>query len=233
MLYKGVQLDLKYEDVKIEDMLNPNTSSTNISTSKSFNKQDNLKRNVQLLCETLNDAGFRNDGHKWQSGIDPKSTFGGGICFDKSAFNYLKTNGYLDKNICWKCGDEPITKEFSFNIGNDSSIKYNICKNCFKKGKKTQNVIEGKDSANCYIATVCYGDINAPELNILRYFRDNHLKNTNLGSKFVDAYYCASPSIAEFLKNKKVLNLIIKKLILNPIVDFVKRKKTTHNNGYK
>ncbi len=44
-------------------------------------------------------------------------------------------------------------------------------------------------SSSCFIATAVYGDINAPEVQVLRRFRDNVLMETGLGRKIVDLYY--------------------------------------------
>ncbi len=44
-------------------------------------------------------------------------------------------------------------------------------------------------AAHCFIATEIYGDINAPEVETLRAFRDNSLSKNYLGRKFVSFYY--------------------------------------------
>lgn len=189
-----------------------------------MDKKENLKKYVQELCDVLNQNGFRDEnGFEWQAGFDPRSTFGGGICFDKKAFHFLKKNGHLDKTICLKCGEQPITNEYSFTDGIDSSINYKICSNCFGVGKKTQNLREGKGSSNCYIATVCYEDSNSVEVEALRQFRDNHLSKSLIGQKFIDLYYSYSPKIAENMKGKKNLNKSIKLLILNPLVKLIRK----------
>jgi hypothetical protein len=41
----------------------------------------------------------------------------------------------------------------------------------------------------CFIATEVYGDINAPQVQVLRGFRDNTLSRYHLGRKFTEWYY--------------------------------------------
>jgi hypothetical protein len=70
----------------------------------------------------------------------------------------------------------------------------------------------------CFIATVVYGDINAPEVIILRKFRDEKLKRTQAGRFFIRTYYKFGPYAARFLSRharikrmmKKALNFVAK-----------------------
>ena len=55
--------------------------------------------------------------------------------------------------------------------------------------------------ANCFVATAVYGDIDAPEVQVLREFRDNVLMESDLGRKVVDFYYSgAGKRTAEFIE---------------------------------
>jgi hypothetical protein len=55
----------------------------------------------------------------------------------------------------------------------------------------------------CLIATATYGSALAPEVQLLRNFRDNSLMNTKAGSNFMIAfnslYYSVSPNVASYL----------------------------------
>jgi len=72
----------------------------------------------------------------------------------------------------------------------------------------------------CFIATACYGDYDAPEVLLLRSYRDNVLLKSVSGRFFVSFYYLLSPHIAILLDKsqltkrfiRKLLNLIIKLL---------------------
>ncbi|MCL2722768.1 MAG: ribosomal protein L7/L12 [Treponema sp.] len=72
-------------------------------------------------------------------------------------------------------------------------------------------------SGACYIATVCYGDYDCPQLLTFRNFRDDYLSNNIFGKIFIRVYYYFSPSIARWLKNKYKINTFVRKYILNKI----------------
>lgn len=55
------------------------------------------------------------------------------------------------------------------------------------------NKSQGKRKSGCYIATCVYGSYNAPEVMILRKFRDNRLSKTVMGRFFIKIYYKISP----------------------------------------
>ena len=72
--------------------------------------------------------------------------------------------------------------------------------------------------AGCFIATACYGDINASEVLVLREYRDNHLLPSKVGAAIVSVYYVVSPVIARTLTRHPRAAQCIKNRILNPIV---------------
>lgn len=76
-------------------------------------------------------------------------------------------------------------------------------------------------SEGCYIATAVYGSYEAPEVLILRKFRDTVLKRYLLGEVLISFYYFVSPSIAQMLKGKKRINYMIK-MILDEFVRVLK-----------
>lgn len=94
--------------------------------------------------------------------------------------------------------------------------------NNFFAQKNTTKPIDDGGSSFCYIATVCYGDIMAPEVIKFREFRDNFLCKYYLGRKFIKFYYENAESISIKLRNKPKVNTIIKKFILNPIYYFIR-----------
>ena len=66
-----------------------------------------------------------------------------------------------------------------------------------------------------------YGDYNAPEVLVLRNFRDGILLESSFGKLFVRYYYRYSPYFVEKLKNKKRINCLIRG-VLNIIVRILK-----------
>ncbi|MCC0662534.1 MULTISPECIES: CFI-box-CTERM domain-containing protein [unclassified Clostridioides] len=68
-------------------------------------------------------------------------------------------------------------------------------------------------NTGCYIATAVYGSYDAPEVLALRYFRDNTLANHLLGRLFIKMYYTLSPPVANWLKDAKKVNLLVKNIL--------------------
>ena len=68
-------------------------------------------------------------------------------------------------------------------------------------------------SSGCYIATMAYGSYEHPQVVILRKFRDDILLNYLLGKLFVKLYYFTSPKIVYLLRNKILLNRIIRNIL--------------------
>lgn len=63
-----------------------------------------------------------------------------------------------------------------------------------------------KSSGGCYIATAVYGSYEAPEVIVLRKFRDERLQPTFLGRAFISLYYAVSPSLARHIPNHQRLS---------------------------
>lgn len=97
--------------------------------------------------------------------------------------------------------------------------------------KTTSSVVErsdtsaniGKKKEGCYIATAVYGSYDAPQVRILRRYRDEVLKNSFWGRVFIKTYYKLSPPIADHLKNARKLNGIVRKA-LDRWVDRINQK---------
>lgn len=72
----------------------------------------------------------------------------------------------------------------------------------------------------CFVATAVYGDIEAPQVVVLRRFRDRHLMPRRWGRWLVRAYYRRGPALARWLVTapryramvRAVLDLVAEKL---------------------
>lgn len=80
-------------------------------------------------------------------------------------------------------------------------------------------------SKSCYIATMAYGDIDAPQVVRLRAFRDQHLVKSNLGRRFINWYYTYSPGFVEKHRSKIWLHKLCRRG-LNGLLFIL---KFTHN----
>ena len=72
------------------------------------------------------------------------------------------------------------------------------------------NIREKHDKGRCFIATAAFGSYEAPEVKVLRRFRDSVLKRTETGRSFVAFYYKNSPRWVEFMQGKPRLTALIR-----------------------
>lgn len=78
------------------------------------------------------------------------------------------------------------------------SIIETIPPDVFDEIKHTTRLVA--NPSECFIATAVYGDINAPEVEVLREFRDNVLRESGLGRMAIDFYYSgAGERVANFI----------------------------------
>lgn len=68
-------------------------------------------------------------------------------------------------------------------------------------------------SGGCYIATMVYGDYDAPEVKILRKYRDNVLARHTAGKLFIKIYYQLSPLFVTKFGNNRALKNLIRKVL--------------------
>jgi hypothetical protein len=75
-------------------------------------------------------------------------------------------------------------------------------------------------NSGCYVATMVYGSYDAPEVMVLRRFRDNTLSNSKAGRAFIRWYYSWSPGFVAKYHHLSWLHSIIK-VVLNRLVKFL------------
>jgi len=78
-----------------------------------------------------------------------------------------------------------------------------------------------KPSGGCYIATMVYGSYDAPEVLILRRFRDEVLAKSVSGRLFIQVYYAVSPILVKIFKHSVRINRLIKS-VLDKIIVHIK-----------
>jgi hypothetical protein len=78
-----------------------------------------------------------------------------------------------------------------------------------------------KKRSACFIATAVYD--SAPKVMFLREYRDSVLLPSSLGRRLVEFYYRTSPPIADFISQHPWLKTVVKYVIIEPIVWFIKK----------
>ena len=81
----------------------------------------------------------------------------------------------------------------------------------------------GKHKGRCFIATAAYGTPLAPEINILRKWRDSTLADSQPGQAFIMIYYKVSPSIAEFIERFETIKALVR-FGLKPWIRFLNNR---------
>lgn len=76
-------------------------------------------------------------------------------------------------------------------------------------------------ASSCFLATATFGDADAPEVELLRRWRDEHLAPNPLGRALVRAYYAVSPPLAEALSESRAARGAAR-LALAPVIGGVR-----------
>lgn len=121
-----------------------------------------------------------------------------------------------DRVICPHCGKKMIPRIITYQ----GALQKSVCPFCGGTYK---------EFSKCFIASVVYGDDNAPEVILLRRLRDRKLMKSCAGRTFVRIYYTISPSVASFLKKKTRTTRVVRK-ILDLIIIFIKTREPYTEN---
>lgn len=127
-------------------------------------------------------------------GVDYTYTPNPGNCTQNSVLNITDT--YLDK-VLKNIGDQ-IVLTIKFDTGPDATL-----------------TIVATGTPMCFIATAAGAD--APQLDILRAFRDDVMRGNPVGDALIDFYYTVSPGVADVIADNGALATAVKLLLVNPL----------------
>jgi hypothetical protein len=139
-------------------------------------------------------------------------------------WDYLYDHNLLENNFCAWCGNPELKSDYHrsprFSM---RRVRVPICDNCFMEetGGKVQFQNTASPKSGCFIATAVYGSYHHSQVQILSKFRDEILSHNFLGVIFIKFYYLVSPTLANFIKQKTKLRLILELQFFNPLVKFL------------
>ncbi len=116
------------------------------------------------------------------------------------------------------------TKAFQKALQIDPSNKQAMDHLERSQGMPEKDAATGKTSG-CFIATAVYGSYESTEVRALRKFRDEVLCKSEMGTRLVGVYYSVSPRLAKIINPHSMLKRAIRKLILDPLVNYCTYKK--------
>lgn len=106
-------------------------------------------------------------------------------------------------NVSYFSADQSVAASAYLTCANHSAVPGDV-----------SGLLDGKE---CFIATAAYGSSTAPQLYILREFRDRFLKTNSLGRWFVKQYYNYSPKWAKKIRKQESAKAAVR-ATLSPII---------------
>ena len=193
-----------------------NGSTPQLLLGRAYDYGMGIKKNKELAESYYRTAALKNDAQAQ---------------YFLSKILYERNN--IDDSIHWACrshlnGNKNATELLNQFVSLSEKYRGVIERNIeIIKGKGFNTEVTGNtsmESGGCYIATAVYGSYDAPEVMILRRFRDEDLLTNWPGRLFVKVYYALSPFVANKLKNAEKLNSVVRN-ILDTFVQYLLNKQ--------
>jgi len=105
----------------------------------------------------------------------------------------------------------------NFRIKDNSEADLNKTSGVVKDPVVVGTIETGGGGGACFIATAAFGSYMDPYVQILRAFRDTYLSTNWIGRELVNLYYRVSPSIADFIREREGLKVMVR-IFLIPFV---------------
>jgi hypothetical protein len=128
----------------------------------------------------------------------------------------------FDQNIIKLCSEGKKLEAVDFCIKTKGWAKNKS--NSYVNKLSYKHNIPVKAESGCFVATACYGDYDAPEVKVLRQFRDEILLKTFYGKTFVKFYYSVSPPFAKIISKSERLKKSVRHYFLTPIISKLHRQ---------
>jgi tetratricopeptide (TPR) repeat protein len=86
-----------------------------------------------------------------------------------------------------------------------------------------KQLLKPASSAGCFVATACFGSYDAPEVRLLRTFRDFHMSRSRFGRACISLYYKVGPCAAGVLERHTWLKKRVRRMLLQPLIHALSR----------
>jgi hypothetical protein len=86
-------------------------------------------------------------------------------------------------------------------------------------------------SKACFIATAACGSANAPDVALLRRYRDEVLAQSRWGSLLVDVYHMLSPPLARLIARSPMAQALVRRAVVRPMAKAAARSLLTRRSG--
>ena len=87
---------------------------------------------------------------------------------------------------------------------------------------KMPELAAARKGGGCFIATAAYGSDAMPQVRLLQEFRDTRLSRSRMGRAAVALYERLSPPLADWIREHPARGLIVRVVILNGVVQFLR-----------
>jgi hypothetical protein len=145
------------------------------------------------------------------------------IYYGTSSGNYTQSIDVGNATSCAISGLQAGAKYYLAVTAYDESRNESGFSNEIVYAASSESSPSSSSASRCFIATAAFGSPMAPEVALLRAFRDSWLLTNSPGRIFVEFYYWISPPIADFISCDESLKRITR-MALMPLIYGVKNK---------
>lgn len=85
-----------------------------------------------------------------------------------------------------------------------------------RKSQSSRRSSASSGEDDCFVATACFGDAGAHEVRLLRAYRDEILVRSRAGRAFISWYYTHGPRLAESIRHRPAVKLVVRNLLIRP-----------------
>lgn len=151
---------------------------------------------------------------------------GGSSQSHRAAFRCVRCSEMRPLDECQNCGSLGFKAGLNtqgvagvFCIKCDRGFVSWTCDHCGTENSVKNSILT--ERKGCFIATAAYRDSEAPEVLLLRRFRDQVLENSPPGRALVRKYYESAPKVSNCVENRPLALWLVRNVVLCPIVFLV------------